>query len=244
MSKCVPCSARYRQLVAQVASHHPLHRAGHLYFLTLTAPGERAHQRWRIDNVGPVVACPCHEFDGSIGGWNATASKRWNRLRTALRRIYPGLEFFRAVEPQKRGFLHLHPLLWSPDPVDPYVVQRLALEVGFGCNMTMPEIPPGSNKHAYYVSKYVSKGADQRADVPWVADWTDKSTGETFYGPTTPTYRTWSISQGWGIRMKDVTDAIRAARERALARSREELMREDAVRWGLDWPPTPVAASP
>lgn len=226
-SRCVPCSWRYRRLVSRVAQENPS-GLPHLYLLTVTAPsGGGSHPRWHRNEWGhqpsPRPVCSCSDDLVSLGDWNASAGRRWNTLRGNLRRLEPRLEFFRAVEPQKRGALHLHVIVASPSQLDPLEVQRLARAAGFGCVMDLAVVEAGSRRHAYYVAKYVTKAADSRADVPWVADVVDRETGEIDRRATMPTYRTWSSSHGWGLTMRALKAGIAADRARRLARMPDAL---------------------
>jgi len=135
-----------------------------------------------------------------------------------MRRLTPDLEFLRAVEVQKRGALHLHVIVYSPIPLDRAALRRLAIGYGFGHELDLAAIVPGSRKHAYYVSKYVTKACDSRDEVPWRADvLVNPGTGEVQRLLTVASYRTWSSSQGWGLTMKDVRAACAsAARARAV----------------------------
>jgi hypothetical protein len=214
-SRCKPCARRYRRRVRSVAESGLRRHRGFLYLLTLTAPGEHAHR-------GPGgVWCPCTPVGGvDLPAWNATHSARWNRALTALRRRYAGLEFWRGVEVQDRGALHDHALIWSPTPMSKPDLRRLAVAAGFGHQVDLQELDPHSRKAAYYVSKYVSKATDARADVPWQL--VDASTGELVVGPGR--YRTWSMSRGWGDTMAGVRAQARAhARSAAVVRDRQAL---------------------
>jgi hypothetical protein len=152
--------------------------------------------------------------------WNASHSSRWNWLRTNLRRAYPDLEFMRGVEVQTRGALHDHAMLWSPRPLAKGVVKELAMRAGFGHSIDLAPCEPGSQRAAYYVSKYITKATDSRHDVPWWGDVIDYETGEVTEGVIDGRYRTWSCSRGWGLTMA----AVRAeAREFVEARQREQL---------------------
>jgi hypothetical protein len=222
-SKCGPCSTRYRHLVRRVAAEGMLHRStsGYLYLLTLTAPAQEEHLQWMPNwnrkDPRPVCGCDRHLVDG-LGVWNAQASACWNRMRTALKRLTPDLAFFKAVETQKRGALHLHLPIWSPTPLNVVVLQRLALNAGFGCVIDLERLAPGDLRAAAYVSKYVSKATDSRDEVPWVADVVDEATGEVRLMQTTARYRTWSASQNWGMTMKVLRAGIREAAQRRAAR--------------------------
>ena len=156
--------------------------------------------------------CPCTPAGGvDLARWNASHSKRWNHVRTELRRQHPGLEFFRGVEVQRRGALHDHAMVWSPTPLSAKAIRAVALRAGFGHSVDLAPAAPGSKRAAYYVSKYVTKATDSREDVPWWGDEIDYDTGEVTEGLVPGRYRTWSCSRGWGLTMR----AVRAqARER------------------------------
>jgi hypothetical protein len=161
---------------------------------------------WDRKTARPV--CECHEAAvGGLGLWNASAAARWNRLRTALRRLAPGLEFFRAVEVQARGAVHLHVPLWSPVALSVHEVQRLAIRAGFGCVVDLAAVAD-PERAARYVAKYVTKATDGRDDAPW--DEVNTATGEVV-AVDEARYRTWSSSRGWGMTMKVVRAAIREA---------------------------------
>lgn len=210
-SKCVPCSWRYRRRLARIAEAGS-RPTGWLYLLTLTAPGVAQHTMPSGD------VCPCTPAGGvDLAEWNAGAAAAWNRMRTRLRAEVPDLQYLRAVEVQKRGALHLHVIVWSPVPLDKARLRRLAIGYGFGHELDLAAIVPGSRRHAYYVSKYVTKACDSRDEVPWRADVADERTGEIRRLRTTATYRTWSASRGWGLTMRECREAARKAREAAAA---------------------------
>lgn len=204
-------------------------RAGYQGMLTVTAPSEEDHLGWVIDWDGksprPVCACGA-AMVGGLGSWNSSAGKRWNVLRGALMRLYPGAEFFRAVEPQERGALHLHVIWWSPIPLVLNDVQPLAVAAGFGCVIHYRLAPAGDTGAAAYVSKYVTKATDQRQDVPW--DVVDTQTGEV-EAVKDARYRTWSSSQGWGMTMRIVEAGIRDAARARAARLRRSLVQNGAL---------------
>lgn len=209
-SRCKPCAARYRRRVRSVAESGTRRTSGWQYLLTCTAPGREAHRMPSGD------WCPCTPPGGvDLAAWNASHSRRWNHLRTRLRRLVPGLEFFRGVEVQKRGALHDHAMVWSPKPLSVKVIRELALAAGFGHSVDLAPAPSGSKQAAYYVSKYVTKATDSREDVPWLAAGhvleadegghlvdVDTLTGET--RPARASYRTWSCSRQWGLTMAAV----------------------------------------
>ncbi|MCZ2810286.1 hypothetical protein O2W15_02450 [Modestobacter sp. VKM Ac-2979] len=120
-------------------------------------------------------------------------------------------EYFRVVEVQKRGALHLHVLVWSSDPLSRDQVQRIALAAGFGCQVGLTLLSP--QQHARYAAKYATKATDQRGDVPWAVDVVNTRTGEVSRGSAPARYRTWSSSRQWGLTVRDVRAANRAAME-------------------------------
>jgi hypothetical protein len=189
--------------------------------LTLTAPGVtpdhlRYVQNWDGRSLRPVCGCETN-LQAGLGLWNASAGSRWNRMRTALSDSFPGLSYFRAVEVQKRGALHLHVIVWFPAAPDPRALQSFALAAGFGCSTDWAPAEPGSRRFAYYVAKYATKSCDERNDVPWIAPVADRETGEIRPMMTVPTYRTWSSSQNWGLTIKECRDVVRAAAVRRAA---------------------------
>jgi hypothetical protein len=164
--------------------------------------------------------CECTPAGGvDLAEWNAGHSRRWNWLRTNLRRAYPQLEYWRGIEVQMRGALHDHALLWSPVPLSLRVVRRLAIRAGFGHSVDLAPCEAGSKRAASYASKrvagYVTKATDSRTEVPWLPAGTiddgdvliEETTGEVLrrspqtYGAP---YRTWSCSRGWGLSMAAV----------------------------------------
>jgi len=199
-SKCRPCSARYRRRLVRIAESGTARTVGYLYLLTCTAPGDRAHTDTRTGRP-----CECTPTGGiNLAEWNASHSRRWNHLRTVLRRDVPSLEFLRGVEVQKRGALHDHALVWSPVPLSQESLRRMAIRAGFGHSLDLAPVVPGSRKAAYYVSKYITKACDSRDEVPWVGEYVDRRTGEIKRGLITARYRTWSSSRSWGLTMRDV----------------------------------------
>ncbi len=197
-SKCVPCSWKYRRRLARIAEAGS-RATGYLYMLTLTAPGSRQHSMPSGD------VCPCTPAGGvDLADWNASAAGRWNLLRTRMRALFPSLEYLRAVEVQERGALHLHIIVWSAVPLDRAHLRRMAIGYGFGHELDLAPITPGSRKHAYYVAKYVTKACDSRDLVPWRSDVVDIETGEIRRLHTVASYRTWSASHGWGLTMSEV----------------------------------------
>ena len=152
-----------------------------------------------------------------LAEWNASHSRRWNHLRTSLRRDVPGIEYLRGVEVQTRGALHDHALLWSPVPMTTRQVRARAMAAGFGHSVDLAPIDPGSKQCAYYVSKYVTKAADSRDEVPWAGDVVDRLTGEITREQVRASYRTWSSSREWGLTMAQVRAQLRLTMDRLRA---------------------------
>lgn len=221
-SRCRACAEVYRRRLSRLAEYGMSTRdgQGHMGMLTVTAPSPEEHRRWAVRPTAHRDICSCQRhMVGGLGAWNASASRRWNHLRTLLTRDHPDLVFLRAVEVQKRGALHLHIIVWTPKPLVLQRVQELAMRSGFGCVLDFAPCAPGSRRAAYYVSKYVTKACDSRGVVPWTADVVDQETGEVQALDVVATYRTWSASRSWGITMAQ----IRAAAARAVAAHRAAL---------------------
>lgn len=211
-SQCVDCSDRYKRRLYRIVESGMTGRlgTGHMYFLTLTAPGISRHNRHG-------ARCPCTPVGGvDLAAWNVGAAQCWNRLRTWLKDTYGvEVEYFRAVEIQERGAIHYHVPLWSPVPIDAVALEVAAVRAGFGHQVDLEPVSGGSSHVAGYVAKYVTKTADQREGVPWEVDDVDVETGEIRSRQARATYRGYSKSARWGLTMK----AIRAAlRDQAMAR--------------------------
>lgn len=195
-----------------------LGRVGHC--LTLTAPGHTGsvthchrHKRKGCEDDGCEV-CPCTPDGGvDLARWNVGLTCRTNRLLEAVRRgeaspLVRGrrqrvpLEYFQAREVQRRGALHLHiPLVRSDGKalmLDKKLLRGLAIAHGFGHSMTYKPFAKGL---AYYCSKYVAKGADERSRLPWLYGKRHKRTGDA-------TYRTWTRSRGFGKSMRQVRQEL------------------------------------
>lgn len=228
--KCVPCADRFRRDLARVAGSVP---GGHVYLLTLTAPGTGEHSRWvpkgsrlpevdQRDGTRPGwdvrQACDCWDHGSDLAAWNASAGRRWNHLLTLLGREYGRVDFFRTVEIQKRGALHLHVIVSSDLALNVRVVQALALRVGFGCVVDLQRVRLLS-RVGQYISKYVTKGVTGRAEVPWAAPILDAETGEIRTLRTRARYRVYSQSHGWGITLRRYRQDLRERHERARERA-------------------------
>jgi len=211
------------------------------YFVTLTGPGtEVGHKRWyQGKRPRKRVVCGCESHSLSVGEWNAQESKCWNRVRTRLAEGRE-MQFIGALEPQKRGYLHRHLIIFTKDVLVFSEVQEAALAAGYGCVADVQALT-SEQQVARYLTKYVSKGASDRANVPWRKEKLDRQTGE-IVDSVSPTYRLWSSSHGWGVTMREVR-AVAAAQARQRAKYLAELvdaLAADQVLAG----PRPAALSP
>ncbi len=190
--RCEPCGKTYRRRVGRIIRNGCLSRPGDLLFLTLTAPGEKAH----TDKFGRQ--CPCTPDEGvEVGEWNQGLPKRWNRFVEDVRRkLGIELEYLKSTEVQKRGALHLHVMarVVRPSPIRKASIRRLAIAHGFGHELELRELTGRGSvaAHARYCAKYVSKTVDERYSVPW---------GDEVGNPR---MRAWTASRDWGVRMLDV----------------------------------------
>jgi hypothetical protein len=182
--------------------------------LTITAPGERPHNR--LDFVSgrgraEHFICGCDERLVDAGLWNRSASRRWNRLLTALRRRYPGLQFVRAVEVQARGLIHYHLAVACPVALDLVWVRDEAVRCGFGCSLDWQDVA-----NPRYLAKYVTKSLEAQG-LSWSE--VNLETGEVV-AVEDPRLRTMSRSAAWGV-----TLAMLRARRRDEARARADRLR-------------------
>lgn len=199
-SQCASCAATYRRRVRRVASSGVL-LPGLVYLLTLTAPGNAEHA-YRGQR------CPCTAGTGlsdevDLARWNGQMVHRWNRLHQALqRRLGVRIDYFRAVETQRRGALHLHVLVRVSVPVRirESMLRAEAMRHGYGHSVDVAKVD--GERAAGYVAKYVTKAADERGLVPYV----HRVTGE--FGPGR--WRAWVASRRWGESMATVRGAQRA----------------------------------
>lgn len=132
--------------------------------------------------------CPCGE-DGhrletreDIAQWNPTSSSRANRFINNLQRgsslkggrgDFERSQYFRAMEPQKRGAIHFHIVFRVPgvlvvdDELRAWVSEQ-AVAAGFGHEVDIQVIGDGDLDHvraARYVAKYVTKSNATSSDV-------------------------------------------------------------------------------
>ena len=215
---CAHCGERKRRRLMQVVdmgSADQLGRGRRGWFLTLTAPGRHDHKRW-YQGRRPTTRtdCGCHLHGLTDGQWNAQESKCWNRLRTAWSREQD-VTFIGSVETQRRGMLHRHIVVFTEGHVEHADLQRIALAAGYGCVLDLEPLQ-SVQKAARYVAKYVTKSSAERAEVPWVRESIDETTGEIVELQTKATFRTWSSSRDWSVTMKALK-AIASAQARARA---------------------------
>jgi hypothetical protein len=227
--RCAPCARRNRNrvrwLIQDGIEFVPI---GTAVLLTVTAPSEKGAHCLRHRKCGgggwDCVACPCSPVGGvDLAEWNASLTKRMNRLLEAMRRgeASPmvggrrrpvGFDYLQGRELQERGALHVHAVLIprgrAPLQFDRKALRELAMRHGFGHELKLERI--GTSGHggskakspgrvAGYVSKYVSKAADERGRAPWA------SLPRRRQAP----YRTWTRSRGWPRSMKEVRDEQR-----------------------------------
>ena len=199
------------------------------YFMTVTAPGTDDHARWyQGKRPRHRQVCGCHRHGQTQARWNSQESACWNRLRTSITRT-ARVQFVGAVEPQERGALHRHVLMFTDEQLDYSEVQEQALAAGYGCVVDLQ--PLTSRKQiARYLAKYVGKSANGRAMVPWSRIEIDTDTGEISEVSHRPTYRLWSSSRHWGVTMKQIKAAQgEQARQRAMyLRELADLIADDS----------------
>jgi hypothetical protein len=157
-----------------------------------------------------------------MADWNATLGARWNRFMQAVRRGEASakvrgvrqpqdVEYFRVYEVQKRGALHVHcPMVGRETETVVLSLRKLrALAIAHGFGHSLKWDPMTGGKHEAmklggYVSKYVTKACDERAQVPWRAPGDNPNRGSR--------WRTWVSSRQWRCRMADVRGAARRRR--------------------------------
>jgi hypothetical protein len=251
-SVCPPCGETHRHRVRQVVQlGFEDVRPDAIAVLTLTAPGVNVHCgahttkqgqrcRWHKPECRPCECTPPEGVD--LAEWNATLTARFNDLITDIRRggaspIVKGRQphvpvaYVRGVEVQiRRGALHVHAPLVRTDGKPLHLskkrLRELAIRHGFGCQMVY-DWKPSPKAIAHYVSKYVSKAADQRHDVAWPID-TDED--EQVYRRRGARYRPWTASRNWDGSMKRVKDL-----ERERARQRSGHHGGEAAALDLSW---------
>lgn len=188
--RCAPCGNTYRQRVRRIAQSGWLKlESGGFGFLTLTAPSEKGQHRHR------GFVCPCTPAGGiHLATWNGRAVDRWNDFHRALEReVGQDVAYFKGVEVQGRGALHLHVIIRCERPlmIRTSRLRALAMRHGYGHEVDLR--PNVDMRAGSYVSKYVSKSCDERRRAPYV----HRVTGEVGNGR----WRAWTASRDWGMTM-------------------------------------------
>jgi hypothetical protein len=212
-AKCGPCGEKYRRRVGRVfVSGFTDDARLRMYFVTLTAPGGRAHCQVhkKCEGLGPKCdRCPCTPEGGvDLHEWNHSAGSRWNRFLQDMRREFGWLEYAKAAEIQQRGAIHFHAPIRVEGPANLEKargrIKELAIAHGFGHSVDVQRIIPDEAQEegdftgegaAWYCAKYVSKSADDRGQVP-----TLDAGGAPVLGA--PRVRVWTSSRRWGLTMK------------------------------------------
>lgn len=182
---------------------------------------------------GTHEMCPCTvpgkmlNSPDEIARWNLSAVARWNDFCTDIRRHIPqfrNFEYFKAVEPQERGAIHVHALIIAKqvlriDATVHALFRKYAILHGFGHQIDIQVIANGRDdkssiiKAARYVAKYVSKTlSDGRKKVllPERSLTTPGPNGkQRFYSIDRKKpyrYRAWTASRGWGMSLHRVIE--------------------------------------
>ena len=252
MSRCRSCAGRHRRQVQRMVEQG-IRAAPPGLLLTITAPGDGIHCRRhrRCSAEGPTcVTCECTPLGGvDIGESNRTWTARRNRVLEGIRRgeASPKIRGRRATVPvayfdgrevqdgkrrvggRGRMALHSHVALVRTDgkplQLDHRMLRELLIRHGFGHSFKCDPLNPS---HSHYVSKYVSKSADVRADVPFGRSMARSvpcgrckgsdgrcvdcdGTGRREVGgtPLRATYRAWTASRNWASSMAQVREEYR-----------------------------------
>lgn len=166
---CGPHWARYAK--ASMLSGLKMSNADErVLFVTVTAPGQ-------ADGLDSAEA---------IAIWNGGASKRWNHLIELVRQAFPAdrkeIQFFRVGELQVRGAIHYHLALRGVRWLPKELLQRLAVQAGFGY---IVDVRPLRNigGGVMYFAKYFLKDADKwpsgrrvwSCSAQWRVKWSPRS---------------------------------------------------------------------
>lgn len=210
-SVCRGCGARHRRDVARVARSGwlELDRVVRAFFVTFTAPGIDVLP-WddQVCTHRPGVRCSgkigCRARVDELAPWNDSVGQRWSWMMTYIRREFPqvDVQFFKAVEPQRRGALHLHVMFRVEGSICSErfaaVLRECALRWDFGAQTDVQEVDctDGNEvaRRAGYASKYAAKMAD--ADRRFL----NTDTGEI----VSLRCRAWSKSTRWGDTMRNI----------------------------------------
>lgn len=204
-----------------------------IVFVTLTAPSlphckRRDHHGCKASGRS-CKRCECSVDDFDVAEWNAGHTRRKNDYITAGRRgewcigreSPDEVHYFGGVEPQDgkrsgrhgRYALHDHLILVFPAGVriSPAAMKRVAMRLGFGHSIDVKVLPAYAEEaksriaaYAGKVAHYVSKAADEHANVPWPKDPTQPKGFARGY-----CWRPWTASRGWACSMAEVRRARR-----------------------------------
>jgi hypothetical protein len=181
--------------------------------------------------------CECTPEGGvNLAWWHGTKGARWTHFLRDFRRmfgVHDDVQYFRGVEPQRRGALHDHVLVRCRGDVVAMGerVRQLAIRHGFGHEMKLVWMRAGDPS---YIAKYVSDACNELANVEWL----DVQTGEITRGARC---RTWTASRRWGLTRKELKRQQAAwCRRTAAERQAGEQARQGVAGQAL---PTDVVAS-
>lgn len=219
-SKCEPCSTSHRKDVAYIGRSGASDSPTGFFFVTLTAPGIEVLP-W--DNVicgheggecSGELGCVVEQF--AAAEWNYSMPQNWSWFVTYLRRELAkyglSLEFFKTIETQERGVLHIHALVRLDGVMSrrrfAAMVKTCAIQWGFGRVLNVQHIDPLDGltmaRKAGYCASYVTKSADAPADSFVMTEGVDPDTGEGVVEPSHRGYRPWSASRAWGDSMRSI----------------------------------------
>jgi hypothetical protein len=215
--RCAPCAERNNRRLRRKFEEGIRTAAGYVYLVTLTAPGEVGHQRFVPGVRGRHGVCGCESSCPDLAAWNEAAAGHWNHLATLIRRRYPGTQYARVAEVQKRGAIHHHIPIAFPEPVDVAWLHAAALAAGYGCVIDVDPVKDPAQVAAY-IAKYTTKGGRDRTLCKWSKLLVDVETGEVTRERCWPTYRAWSSSRDFGPTIAYLRSL---AREQAQSRARQ-----------------------
>ncbi len=221
-SRCEPCSTSHRKDVAYIGRSGVSDSPTGFFFVTLTAPGKDLLP-WDPDvcSHDRAVACSgdlgCRVNLFDAAAWNYRMTQNWSwfvtYLRRELKRYGLTLEFFKAIETQERGVLHIHAMVRVEGGVISRrrlreMVATCAREWDFGRQVDVQHVQPGDGREmarkAGYCASYISKSADSPAPCFIFEEGIDLSTGEGVAVHSWKGYRPWSASHGFGDTMKAI----------------------------------------
>ncbi len=154
--------------------------------LAVTAPGQDVlpWDEAQCRELGPHVhsgTLGCHVARYAAAAWNLTTSARWRRLH---RRVYQAVRrhgvrpvlLARVFEKQRRGVLHVHPVLGFKTPAERHAAHLYALYLAevagqYGFGFSERKLASRSPRRvAAYLSSYLRSGQEEQALVAGVGD--------------------------------------------------------------------------